>query len=98
MASLNTTYLQLCFCIVYTLLTMFLLETIDLRLNVNAYMSNSPNPFNSLNESRENVSTQRNGRFLFDAFFGIDTPPLDASDFDDDEEDDEPVKPCKCGK
>lgn len=101
MASLNTLHSQLCSCIIYMLLTICLLETIDLRMHVNAYMSNSLRhlSIHNFNESRKNVPTQRNGRFLFDSLFGIDTPQLDAADFDDDDdEDDEPAKPCKCGK
>lgn len=53
---------------------------------------------NHLNISRKSVFENRRGRFLFDAFFGIDTPPLEADDFEDDDDEEDTPKPCKCGK
>lgn len=107
--SLNKSYSQLCFCIAYVLLTICLLESIHVDAYINGTTAktttNVTNSFQYFNiHHRGNVSkkiesSNRIGRFLFDAFFGIDTPPLDATDFDDDDdEDDEPPKPCKCGK
>lgn len=107
-ALLNKSYSQLCFCIAYVLLMICLLESFHVDAYINGATTNVTNSFQHFNVqyqygrgnvSRKSGSSDRVGRFLFDAFFGIDTPPLDATDFDDDdEEDDEPATPCKCGK
>lgn len=41
---------------------------------------------------------ERDGRFLFDAFFGIDTPPIEADELEEEDEEEVAAKPCKCGK
>lgn len=104
-ATFNTTCSQLCFCIAYVLLTICLLESFQVDAYINGATTNVTNRFQHFsvhhrgNVSRKSGSSHRIGRFLFDAFFGIETPPLDPSDFeDDDDDDDEPAKPCKCGK
>lgn len=97
---------QLCFCIAYILLAICLLESFHVDAYINGAATNVTNSFQhinirrtAMNVSRKSGSPDRIGRFLFDSFFGIDTPPLDATDFDDDDdEDDVPAKPCKCGK
>lgn len=105
-ASINE-YSKLCSHITYVLLLSICL--IESSLHVDAYISgathNVTDNFQHFNMHTFNVSrrfgaSDRIGRFLFDSFFGIETPPLDASDFDDveDDDDDEPSKPCKCGK
>lgn len=92
----------------YALLAICLIQLFHIRIYVDAYISstanNVTNHFPHFNPDHQNISRKsvlenRRGRFLFDAFFGIDTPPLDADDFedDDDEEEDAP-KPCNCGK
>lgn len=104
---LKNAYSQFCSCIAYLLLTICLLELIHLRVHVNGYIKDAINVTNSFqhlnthsfNGSRESHFAKRNGRFLFDALFGLDTPPLDASDFaDEEDEEEEAPKPCKCGK
>lgn len=107
-ASLNESYTQLCCCIAYVLLTICLLESFQVDAYINGATVNMTNSFrhfdifeqqHRVNVSRTSGFSNRNGRFLFDAFFGIDTPPIDASDFEEDDDDDpEPAKPCKCGK
>lgn len=108
-ASLNKSNLQIFCCLAYALLAICLLESFYQHSYVDAYIPsarNATNLFESfdiqyLNDSSKDVlSHNRSGRFLFDAFFGIDTPPLDASDLDDDDDDDEEdiPKPCKCGR
>lgn len=108
-ASFNKSYLQIVCCLIYALLTIYLLESFYHHSYVNAFIPSARNatnlyePFNIhyLNESSKDVlSSNRSSRFLFDAFFGIDTPPLDASDLEDDDDDDEDdiPKPCKCGR
>lgn len=98
---------QLCFCVAYILLAICLLESFHVDAYINGAAINMTNSFQhfnihrgaAMNVSRRSGSSDRIGRFLFDSFFGIDTPPLDATDFDDDDdEEDVPVKPCKCGK
>lgn len=107
MASLKQSYSQFCCCIVYLLVTVCLLESIHLRMHASAYINGAINVTNSFqhlntqhfNGSRKSLLSNRNGRFLFDALFGFETPPLNAASFaDEEDEEDEPPKPCKCGK
>lgn len=102
--SLNQSYSQLCSCLSYALLAICLFQIAHVRLHADAYIAATSNVTHHLqhvhqvNDSGRNLSDYRNGRFLFDAFFGIDTPPIDATDFDDEEDDEEDIpKPCKCG-
>lgn len=106
MASLIASYLQFCCCVIYLLVTVCLLESIHLRMHVNAYINGAINVTNSFqhlntqhfNGSEKRLLSNRNGRFLFDALFGL-TPPLNAASFaDDDDDEEEPPKPCKCEK
>lgn len=111
-ATFNTSYSHLYYCVTYALLAICLFESFRHRVYVDAYINRANNVTNSFqhvntynsanaNSSRQSVFGKRDGRFLFDAFFGIDTPPIDATDFDDiedDEEEEEAPKPCNCGK
>lgn len=106
-ASFNKLCLQVFCTLVYGLLTLCVLKSFyHHQLHADAYIATARNatnyfqPFDIqyLNSSKKVLSRSRNSRFLFDAFFGIDTPPLDAVDLDDDDDDEEDIpKPCKCG-
>lgn len=102
----SKSYLQIFCCLAYVLLTICLLESFNRQSNVDAFIANTRNatnffePFNIqyANSSKKVLSRNRNSRFLFDALFGIDTPPLDAADLVEDDDDEEDIpKPCKCG-
>lgn len=106
-ASFNRSYSQLCYCITYALFVICIFELFRYQVHVDAYISSANNVTNSfqylnthpINGSRRSILQKRNGRFLFDAFFGIDTPPIEAADFEDDDDDEEELpKPCNCGK
>lgn len=110
-ATFNTSYSHFYYCVTYALLAICLFELFCHQVYVDAYIDRANNVTNSFqyvntlnsvnaNSSQQSVFGKRAARFLFDAFFGIDTPPIDASDFDsieDDDEEDAP-KPCNCGK
>lgn len=103
LATFNGSLSHLCSCLVYTLFAICLIETLLYhQMHANAYISrtnnNRTNSIQHFNASRKSSLAKRNGRFLFDAFFGIETPPLEPDEFDDEEEEDEPAEPCKCGK
>lgn len=108
----NRSYSDIFVCSAYVLFTICVLESLNHQSHVDAYITNARNatnlyePFDiqylnsSSSHSKKVLSRDRNGRFLFDMVFGIDTPPLDAADLvedDDDDEEDLP-KPCKCGR
>lgn len=109
-ALFDQSYSHLCYFLVYVLFTICLIECGLHRMYVDAYISHANhNLTNSFQQYRPHVHDinashqnqwhhNRNGRFLFDAFFGIDTPQIEADDFADDDDDEvEAPKPCKCG-
>lgn len=55
------------------------------------------NVSNAFNNETVNYATglERNGKFLFDTLFGLETP---ANDEEDDDESSNDVKACNCGK
>lgn len=103
----NKNNFNLCFSVNYIFCMIYLLGIIN--MSVDAYVSDAikltPSnirEFSSqhLNKSKLSMGRNRSGRFLFDAFFDINTPQFDAvddDDFDDDDDDLEETKPCKCG-
>lgn len=110
-ALFDQSYSHLCYCIIYVLFTICLIECGWHRMFVDAYVSRAnTNLTNSFQQYRPHIDAmnaslqnewfrKRNGRFLFDAFFGIDTPQIEADDFaEDDDEEEEAPKPCNCGK
>lgn len=106
-ATFNRSFLHLCCCITYALIAIGMFESFRHDVYVDAYINNANNVTNSfqylnthsVNSSRRSMFGKRNARFLFDAFFGIDTPAIEAADFDDVDDSEEDIpKPCNCGK
>lgn len=110
---LDLSYSHLCYCIIYVVFTICLIDSGWHRIHVDAYIDRATNRTNSVQQYRPqyrvhamNVSDQnewplrtRDSRFLFDAFFGIDTPPIGADEFEEDDDDEEDApKPCKCNQ
>lgn len=102
---------HLCYCIIYVVFTICLIDCGWHRMHVDAFIKGASNLTNSFQQHRlhrvhaMNASHQndllfrtRDGRFLFDAFFGIDTPPIGADEFEEEDDDDEAPKPCKCNQ
>lgn len=105
---LNKTFIQLRYSGIYILLMVCLLEVVHIQnIHVDAYIDGATMNLQRISLQHLNSSSKirklpmpsnRTGKFLFDAFFNIDTPQLevDEDDFDDDDDDD--AKPCNCGK
>lgn len=107
-ASFDQSYAHLCYCIVYALLMICLIDFGWHRMYANAYVHRADNLTNSFRQYRPHVRAinaslqdewfhKRDGRFLFDAFFGIDTPPIEADDLEDEDEEETVQNTCKCG-
>lgn len=104
--------LHLSYCIIHVVFTICLVNFGWHRMHVDAYIDRPNNLTNHFQQYRpyRNVHAMnashpnewsfrtRDGRFLFDAFFGIDTPPIGADEFEDDDDEEEAPKPCRCGK
>lgn len=109
-AVFDLSYSHLCYCIIYVFFTVCLIDFGWHRMHADAYVHRANNLTNSFQQYRPHIHAmnasrqtewlrKRNGRFLFDAFFGIDTPPIEADEFEEDDEEEElAAKPCKCGK
>lgn len=111
-ALVDQSYLHLCNnnSLIYIFFTICLINIGWHRMYVDAYVHRANNLTNSFQQYRPHIHAmnaslqnewlhKRNGRFLFDAFFGIDTPQIEADDFEEDEEEEQvAAKPCKCGK
>lgn len=109
-ALFDPSYSHLCYCIICVFFTICLTDFGWHRMYADAHVYRANNLTNSFQQYRPhmhaiaNASLQnewfreRDGRFLFDAFFGIDTPPIEADELEEEDEEEVAAKPCKCGK
>lgn len=102
---LSKTCVQLCYSVINILLMICLMKVFHIQsIHVTAYINatDTVNQFNQMistehyNSYFERKVNNRSGKFLFDSFFDINQPAVDAVDFEDDD-DEEETKPCKCG-
>lgn len=109
-ALFDQSYSHLYYCIIYVFFAICLIDFGWHRVYADVYVHHANNLTNSFQQYRPHVHAmnaslqnewfrKRNGRFLFDAFFGIDTPQIEADEFEEDDDEGElAAKPCKCGK